>query len=387
MTADYLQYVHNLKGASRFERFGDRAKDVITLHYVRQLDDYNELQLSILKESDEQLLQFVSEHLDLKKHHHNIIFSTDHSSYTEDVNFTQVCSIINFRKVNHIQKPNELFRAVNTLLPKGGLYIGRFETYGERKESIYMRFGRFMGRFLWMADFVVNRVIPRIPYLEDLYYFLTKGQFHLVSKAEAMGRLVYCGFRIINIKVINGITCFVAKKIGIPMRHLHPSFYPVIRLMRVGKKGKMIGVYKFRTMHPYSEYLQDYFIDMNGYDEKGKPARDYRITRWGRILRKLWIDELPQIINVLKGEMKLVGLRPLSTVRYNQFPGDLKSERIKHKPGCIPPYVALNMPDDKMNIEAERIYLSDLCKYPKTTDLRYFFKALYNIVTNKIRGS
>jgi len=72
----------------------------------------------------------------------------------------------------------------------------------------------------------------------------------------------------------------------------------------------MIGVYKFRTMHPYSEFLQDYMIRRNGYNKKGKPANDYRVTRWGSFMRKLWLDEVPQLINVFRGEMKLVGLRP-----------------------------------------------------------------------------
>jgi hypothetical protein len=104
-------------------------------------------------------------------------------------------------------------------------------------------------------------------------------------------------------------------------------------------------------------------------------------------MRKLWLDELPQMINVFRGEMKLVGLRPISLARYREFPEDMQIERIKHKPGCFPPYVALNMPDDKGNIEAERIYLRELAGHPYTTDLRYFWKAVYNIVTNKIRSS
>ena len=82
--------------------------------------------------------------------------------------------------------------------------------------------------------------------------------------------------------------------------------------------------------------------------------------------------------------MKIVGVRPLSRVRYNQFPEDLKAERIKYKPGCVPPYVALRLPDDKGNIEAERIYLKEYALRPFMTDIKYFVKAVYNILMNKI---
>ena len=89
----------------------------------------------------------------------------------------------------------------------------------------------------------------------------------------------------------------------------------------------------------------------------------------------------------IKGEMKLVGLRPLSKARFNEFPEDLKIERIKYKPGCIAPYVALKMPDDKENIKAERIYIKDLSEHHYLTDFRYFMKAVYNILTFKIKSS
>jgi lipopolysaccharide/colanic/teichoic acid biosynthesis glycosyltransferase len=238
-----------------------------------------------------------------------------------------------------------------------------------------------------MFVFVKNRFVPRIPYLENLYYYMTNGEFHAISNAEIMGRLVYCGFEIIDMKSINGLSFFVAMKIKEPCMGETPSYYPVIKLNRIGQDGKMIKVYKFRTMHPYSEYLQDYLVKMNGYNEKGKPANDFRVTRWGKFLRSLWLDELPQVGNVLKGEMKLVGLRPLSRVRYNEFPDDLKKERIRYKPGCFPPYVALNMPDCEGNIEAERIYIHDLKAHPYLSDIRYLLKSVYNILSNKIRSS
>jgi lipopolysaccharide/colanic/teichoic acid biosynthesis glycosyltransferase len=383
----YFEYVHNLKGSSKFERLGNGVKEAITANYIRELDTLNSLELAIENETDHDVLNFISEHLNLKNNNKNIIFTTPTSSYVNGVDFNNVRAIINLCRVNNIQHPNKLFRAVNTMLPDDGIYIGQVETYQERKRLIYSHVGKLLGRVLWMVDFILHRVIPRIPYLDNLYFLLTNGEFHAISKTEVMGRLIYCGFEIVDFRRINGLTYFAVIKKRSPDNNTHPSYYPLIGLNRVGKNGKMIRVFKFRTMHPYSEYLQDYILKLNGYNNKGKPANDFRITPWGMAMRRLWLDELPQLINVLKGEMKLVGLRPLSQVRFNEFPEDLQIERIKSKPGCFPPYVALNMPDDKKNILAERIYIESRKKFPLTTDIRFFIKSLWNVMTCKISGS
>ncbi len=384
---DYFQYVHNLKGVSQYERFRPATRDAILSILLRQLEDYNTLEKTILKVANKGVLSYISEHLDLKTLHQSIILSTDASSYVEEVDFNNVQAIVNLKRVNYTKQINELFKSVNKLLPDRGIYIGSVETYGDRKNLIFKQTGKYFGQLLWYADFIINRVIPRLRPLEKVYYYLTKGQFHAISVTEILGRLVYCGFEIIDYKEIDGLTYFKARKIKEPMKSLNPSNYLIVKLSRIGKNGDLIGVYKFRTMHPYSEFLQDYMIKRNGYNNKGKPANDYRVTRWGSYMRKLWLDELPQLINVFRGEMKLVGLRPISGYRFSEFPEDLKQERIKYKPGCFPPYVALNMPDDKGNIEAERIYIRDLAKHPYATDLKYFLKAAYNIAANKIRSS
>jgi lipopolysaccharide/colanic/teichoic acid biosynthesis glycosyltransferase len=207
-----------------------------------------------------------------------------------------------------------------------------------------------------------------------------------MSRAEILGRMVYCGYSIIDFKAIDGLTYFVGMNTHEPSTR-SVTKYPFIKLWRVGKHGKMIGVYKFRTMHPYSEYLQKFIVALNGYNEVGKPANDFRLTGWGKFLRKFWFDELPQLVNVLKGEMKLVGVRPLSETRFNELPKEVQEARIKHKPGCFPPYVALNMPSSTDNIEAEIIYMKEKEKNPYTTDMKYFLKSIYNILSNKIRSS
>jgi len=91
---------------------------------------------------------------------------------------------------------------------------------------------------------------------------------------------------------------------------------------------------------------------------------------------------------VLKGELKLVGVRPISERYFNDIPEDLQELRLTQKPGCIPPYVSL---DRKSNVDAvlqaEREYLMEKIKRPYTTDFRYFFKAVFNIIFKRKRSA
>jgi exopolysaccharide biosynthesis polyprenyl glycosylphosphotransferase len=87
-----------------------------------------------------------------------------------------------------------------------------------------------------------------------------------------------------------------------------PAFY---RQLRVGQHGRLFHILKFRSMVPGAETLQKALEDQN--EQSGpvfKMRNDPRITPLGRILRKFSIDELPQFINVLRGDMTLVGPRP-----------------------------------------------------------------------------
>lgn len=80
---------------------------------------------------------------------------------------------------------------------------------------------------------------------------------------------------------------------------------------RVGKWGKLFYCYKFRSMYLDAEVRKAELMAQNEADEIiFKMKNDPRITRSGRIIRKLSIDELPQLLNVIKGEMSLVGPRP-----------------------------------------------------------------------------
>jgi len=85
------------------------------------------------------------------------------------------------------------------------------------------------------------------------------------------------------------------------------------------------------------------------------------------------------LINWLKRNVKIVGVRPISESFFNTYPKDLQKERIKFKPGLIPPYYA-DMPENIKEVwESEREYLKRYQKQPWRTDFVYFFKALNNI--------
>ena len=90
-----------------------------------------------------------------------------------------------------------------------------------------------------------------------------------------------------------------------------PGSGPVFTQLRVGKNGKPFRIYKFRTMVPKAEAMRQELAEFNEMDGPVfKLKNDPRITRMGKFLRRSGIDELPQLINVLKGEMSLVGPRP-----------------------------------------------------------------------------
>ena len=127
-------------------------------------------------------------------------------------------------------------------------------------------------------------------------------------------------------------------------------------------------------------------VEYNGYGDNGKIKYDFRVTTWGKIFRKYWLDELPQLLNLVKGDLALVGVRPLSDSFLREYSENLKLERQRYKPGCIPPYVALKMQDVEEYKQSEVIYLEERKRRPYTTNFKYFWWAIYNILTNKIRS-
>jgi exopolysaccharide biosynthesis polyprenyl glycosylphosphotransferase len=110
-----------------------------------------------------------------------------------------------------------------------------------------------------------------------------------------------------------------------------PVFF---RQTRVGLNKRQFSIFKFRTMVANAEQLQDQLLSLN---EMNGPVfkikKDPRVTPLGRLLRKTSIDELPQLFNVLKGDMSLVGPRAMSLRDYQLFDQDWQRRRFSVKPG------------------------------------------------------
>jgi lipopolysaccharide/colanic/teichoic acid biosynthesis glycosyltransferase len=293
----------------------------------------------------------------------------------------------NFERVNNFRYVNRVCIALNQKMKMGGVFVGCFESYDQRRERIFGKFPRWFARIFYLVDFFYKRIMPKLPFLKNIYFALSHGKKRVLSRTEVLGRLYFCGFEVIGLQSINNIYYFIAKKAKEPRNDAQPSYGPIFRQRRLGKGGKIIYIYKLRTMHPFSEYLHQYIFEKHQLEESGKIKGDFRITSWGRFFRKTWLDELPMLVNWLKRDIKLVGVRPLSETFFKTYPEELQKERVKFKPGLIPPYYA-DMPSGIEQVWAsERQYLQKYKKHPILTDITYFFKAFNNILFHHAKSS
>jgi exopolysaccharide biosynthesis polyprenyl glycosylphosphotransferase len=135
---------------------------------------------------------------------------------------------------------------------------------------------------------------------------------------------------VVGVTLLMPILLFIAVLIKITPGTRGPV---VFRQVRVGKGGKQFVMYKFRTMYADAEAR---LAELRHLNETGgtlfKMRNDPRVTPVGRWLRKLSLDELPQLINVVKGNMSLVGPRPPLPSEVNEYPFDMR-RRLVVKPG------------------------------------------------------
>ena len=151
---------------------------------------------------------------------------------------------------------------------------------------------------------------------------------------------------------------------------------------RIGLKKRRFKIYKFRTMIPNAE---NYLFDLKAKSETGgaafKMKNDPRVTTIGRFLRRTSMDELPQLMNVLVGDMSLVGPRPLTTKDFEGFPESHYDRRFSVKPGIT----CLYQISGRALLSFDHWMLLDL-RYVDQRSLWLDFKILARTIPAVIRG-
>lgn len=151
---------------------------------------------------------------------------------------------------------------------------------------------------------------------------------------------------------------------------------------RVGKNGKKIGIYKFRSMVMNAEELIEKFTpeQKEEFKKNFKLENDPRITKIGKFLRKTSLDELPQLFNILKGDLSIVGPRPIMEVETKIY-GKYKDMLLSVKPGLTGFWAANGRSDTSYKRRrAMEIY------YVKKRSLLFDIKIIFKTVISVFKG-
>lgn len=156
--------------------------------------------------------------------------------------------------------------------------------------------------------------------------------------------------------------------------------------IRIGKNGKKFKMYKFRSMVPNADEILFKTLDIDKvaaeeYKKNKKFKNDPRITKVGRVMRKLSIDELPQLINVLRGDMSMIGNRPYLP-REKDDMGEYYKDIIKTKPGLTGYWQVNGRSDTTFN---ERLKLESFYSNHNSLvlDIKIFFKTFQVVLFGK----
>ncbi len=149
---------------------------------------------------------------------------------------------------------------------------------------------------------------------------------------------------------------------------------------RIGKNGKIIKLYKFRSMVINAEELIKSFTpeQMKEYKENYKLTNDPRITKVGKFLRKTSLDELPQLINIINGDLSIIGPRPVIADELEKY-GTNKDKFLSVTPGLTGYWAANGRSNTtyEQRMEMELYYIDNLSL---KMDIKVFFKTILSVV-------
>lgn len=204
-----------------------------------------------------------------------------------------------------------------------------------------------------------------------------------VSKSKIKAYDILKRFIDIIISTIGLIVCipiFIIIGIAIKIDSKGPVFF---KHKRIGKHGKKLEIYKFRTMIENAEEAMKNFTEeqKKEFAENFKLENDPRVTRVGKILRKTSLDELPQIINILKGEMSIIGPRPVVRSELEKY-GSNQDKFLSVAPGLTGNWAANGRSDvsyeERMALELYYVNNRSLI-----LDMKIFFKTIGSVLKGR----
>lgn len=183
-------------------------------------------------------------------------------------------------------------------------------------------------------------------------------------------RIIDIIFSILGLIIL--IPVFLIVSIAIKLESKGPVIF---KQKRIGKNGQVFEIYKFRSMVVGAEKM-----GTGVYSKKG----DTRVTRVGKFIRMTSIDELPQLLNILKGEMSFIGPRPVLTYhpwKYEEYTEEQK-KRFLVRPGVTGWAQIHGRKDVEWNhrIELDVEYVKNISL---KLDIKIFFKTIYQVISMK----
>lgn len=212
-----------------------------------------------------------------------------------------------------------------------------------------------------------NKITPR---KVGFFYFFSKYTFDFLASL---------------ISIIILLPAFIIIGIIVKCSSKGPIFFVD---KRVGKNEKMIGVLKFRTMYVDAETNIEKYLSpeqIKAWKEERKLENDPRITKIGNFLRKSSLDELPQLFNILVGQMSIVGPRPISKREYDAYYNDEEKKILSTaRPGLTGYWQVYGRNEvDYASGERSKLTMEYFKKRSLLLDLKIIFKTFAVVISGK----
>lgn len=293
--------------------------------------------------------------------------------------------IVSSVRINDVRRINRFLLGCGEALKMGGHLVCVYEPLENRRSTIDRRYGA-LSPLVFFLHFIWYRAFPKIPLLNKAYFALTRGRDRALSKAEVWGRLSFCGLKVVREEGTDARRFVTAERIALPITNRRPSYYPVVGLSKVGLDGQVLKTHKVRSMYPFSEFLQKQIFEAHGLVGTGKFKDDFRLTEYGKFLRRHWIDEVPQLFDWLHGDIKLVGMRATSPHFLSLYPPEFIQLYVQVKPGLVPPLFEEGTDGFDAIVDIESRYLRAHVRAPFRTDAKLLWDTFRAIVFRGVRS-